>query len=133
MKIHFLAIFLLYFLAGRHFINPNYYNKKSEFASIWLLSTILFLVSIFAVFSYQLGSYEEMGVLTYVNPLVFCSGFFSGIFNIMKEPKDEYFVLSVSSILCSIFPSLFLWLGMLSKKKKRAKINQRKQESKELE
>jgi len=126
---HYFAVLSLYFLAGWHFLKPTS-NKKKEFLSIWLLSIVWVIISIaiilFVNFDSNIGS-----KLMLTNPLLTCYFCINFFFDIVPGGLNSV-ELNISSLLCSIVPSLFLWLGMLSKKN-RATIKQGRQESKELE
>lgn len=112
----FLLTLFLYYYAGRKFLKLLE-NSKLGFLSVWYLSIALLIINgIASALDYFFEYYVIMDVVafTFVYPMVM-------MFGLGLQIPSTHFDLFAACVL----PSLLLWLGMLSNRKKRSSRKER--------
>jgi len=104
--LQYIFVLFLYFAAGRRFLKLLN-SCRSSLISVWYLSIIFVFINIIALLCFGANYFPDiMGIAILVYPL---------FLPLVSIPIDEIVGMFVASVL----PSLFLWLGMISRKKKR--------------
>ncbi len=106
--LQYLFILFLYFLAGRKFLKMLN-NGKLSFLSVWYLGMFYVVINTVALLYFGVSHFDYVSIVmtvTLVMPIFIPLGYG---FN---------FSPSISVVVASILPSLLLWLGMISRRKK---------------
>ena len=104
---HYITILFLYFIAGRYLLK-NLNTPKSTFISIWYFGILCVLINFFIVLSFISNNPGIWGIAVLIYPLFMPFAFFS----------LSSFQMTAGLFIVSLLPSLFLWLGSVSRRKK---------------